>query len=460
MKRDLMRVVVLLILVAFGTSPAWATDPVNCNTTFTACSIPENVILRLPFLAIAGDVIIQDANSSVSDVFRVFNNISDTGEGTGLGTLVVLYSRDNNPGLPDPSTYSANAVIIKESASGSTSYLENGTTYNLDTAAVATQLKYTGDTAADYHDPAQLSAVLTVLATGTPVPNAKVNFTLGSQSCSATTNAAGAASCSLVLNQIPANSAVSASFSGLFGSDAGASSSNPFNIMLEATTLSYTGDTVIANGGTAHLSGVLLEDNLTPIAGRTVSLTLGTDGSAQTCKGVTDATGKVACSISPVSQPLGPGVVSASFGGDAFYRPSSAGANSLLFAFLTSGSFVLGDQNAQVGTDQTFWGAQWAKNNLLSGGAAPAAFKGFAESLSSQPPACGASWTSRTGNSSAPPGAVPAYMGVLVSPAVSKSGSAVVGSGVSIVVVQIDAGYAPDPGARGTGVVVAQYCHQ
>jgi hypothetical protein len=419
------------------------------------------VLLLFPpgFFAIAGDVIIQDPNSTnVSDVLRVFNNLFNSGGGTGLGNVVFLYSRDNNNPLPDPSTYSANAVVIKESTSGPTSYFGNGTNYSLDTSAVATRLTYTGDTAADYHDPAQLSAVLTLLATGAPIANAKINFTLGSQTCSAATNAVGAATCSPVLNQVSGNYTVAATFSGIFGSDAGTNTSSPFNITTEETTLSYTGDTVIANGGTAHLSGVLLEGNQVAVAGRTVVMTLGTDGGAQTCKGVTDATGKLACTISPVSQPLGPVAVSDSFAGDKFYGPSSASVNSIVFAFLTSGSFILGDQSAQVGTDQTFWGAQWATNNLLSGGTAPAAFKGFAESLSSEPPACGVTWTSRTGNSSNPPAVLPSYMGVLVSHGVSQAGNTMAGAGASIVVVKTDAGYSPDPGAGGTGVVVAKYC--
>src|SRR5262249_16485825 len=155
--------------------------------------------------------------------------------------------------------------------------------------------------------------------------------------------------------------------------------------------LSYTGDTVIANGGTAHLSGVLLEDGVTPIAGRTVTFTLGAGG-VQTCSGITDATGKAACTINPVSQALGPIVASDSFAGDAFYRPASASGNVVLFAFLTSGGFVIGDQSAQVGTPETFWGSQWASANQLSGGAAPDSFKGFADSLSTEPPSCGVTW--------------------------------------------------------------------
>lgn len=446
-------------LAVIPVSWVWAVDVVSCNSSFTACSIPENALVQLPFLGIAGDVVIQDPSSTtVSDVFRIFNNVIDTGGGTGLGNLAILYSQNDSIPLPNPPTYSANSVIIKESASGATSYLGNGTTYSLDTAAVPTKLTYTGATTANYHDPALLSAVLTVLGTGVPIPNATVEFTLGSQACNATTNAAGAASCSIVLNQAAGNYTVIAIFSGIFGSDAGSSTSSPFVITLEETTLSYTGDTVIANGGLAHLSGVLLENGVTPIVGRTVTFTLGTDGTTQTCKGVTDATGKAACTISPVLQPLGPGLVGDSFVGDAFYRPASASTKTVIFRFLMSGAFVLGDLSAQSGMDETFWGAQWTAANQLTGGAPPAAFKGFAESLSSGPPQCGISWTTRTGNSSNPPATVPTYMGVVVSPSVVQSGSVVSGSSTKIVVVKTDAGYASDPGHAGTGVVVAQFC--
>jgi hypothetical protein len=51
-------------------------------------------------------------------------------------------------------------------------------------------------------------------------------------------------------------------------------------------------------------------------------------------------------------------------------------------AALTS-FFVVGDQSAgapTVGTSVQFWGAQWAKVNKLSGGPAPASFKGYADS--------------------------------------------------------------------------------
>jgi hypothetical protein len=112
-------------------APAPAAIIAPCDATFTTCAIPENIPLQLPFAAIAGDAILMEPGSStVSDVFRIFNNIVNTGLGTGLGNMAFLYSADDST-LPSPSTYSANAVFLSESPSGVTSYLGNGTNYLL-----------------------------------------------------------------------------------------------------------------------------------------------------------------------------------------------------------------------------------------------------------------------------------------------------------------------------------------
>jgi hypothetical protein len=106
-----------------------------------------------------------------------------------------------------------------------------------------------------------------------------------------------------------------------------------------------------------------------------------------------------------------------------------------------------------------FWGAQWAALNSLSGGPAPPSFKGFAQTLSSSPPACGGSWSTQPGNSSGPPDSLPSFMGVLVASVVSKSGSTISGDIRRIVVVSTDSGYGPNPGHGGTGTIVAEVCH-
>ncbi len=121
------------------------------------------------------------------------------------------------------------------------------------------------------------------------------------------------------------------------------------------------------------------------------------------------------------------------------------------------GSFVIGDGNSAVGTAVTFWGAQWWKLNTLSGGAAPASFKGFATNPAA--PACNIDWSTDPGNSAPPPaGPLPAYMAVIVTSSSSKSGSQISGNTPHIVVVQTDAGYDSNPGHAGTGTVVAQLC--
>ncbi len=232
---------------------------------------------------------------------------------------------------------------------------------------------------------------------------------------------------------------------------------NILTVTREETTTTYTGPTAIANGLSVTLSGVLKEDGIVPIAGRTLTFTLGTGGSVQTCNGVTDASGAASCVINPVAQPLGPGVVAVDFAGDLFYLPSSDSATTILFGFLANGAFAVGDLSA-LGNPVTFWSSQWSGKNLLSGGSAPSAFKGFANHTA-EPPACVGSWTSQNGgNSTNPPGTVPSYMGVIVPTTVAKSGPNVSGDILKIVVVQTNPGYGPNPGHEGTGQIVATYC--
>ncbi len=137
---------------------------------------------------------------------------------------------------------------------------------------------------------------------------------------------------------------------------------------------------------------------------------------------------------------------------------SLSGCTVLVFAFAPSGgAFVIGDGSSAPGTAVTFWGPDWWKLNTLSGGPAPASFKGFA--LNPATPSCGTNWSTDPGNSAPPPaGPLPAFMGVIVTSSSSQSGSAISGNTVHAVVVQTNAGYAPAVGHAGMGTVVAQVC--
>jgi hypothetical protein len=130
----------------------------------------------------------------------------------------------------------------------------------------------------------------------------------------------------------------------------------------------------------------------------------------------------------------------------------------LIFGTAAGGTFVIGNGDSAVGHDVTFWSSQWWKENTLTGGSAPAQFKGFAGTPDTLP-ACGTTWSSRPGNSTPPAvGPLPAFMAVIVSSSVTKSGSTISGDVLHEVVVQTDAGYAPSPGHPGTGTVVATIC--
>jgi hypothetical protein len=51
-------------------------------------------------------------------------------------------------------------------------------------------------------------------------------------------------------------------------------------------------------------------------------------------------------------------------------------------------------------------------------------------------------------------------MGVIAASSAVKSGSTTTGNTVSIIVVHVNPGYAPNAGSSGTGAVIATFCHQ
>jgi len=160
--------------------------------------------------------------------------------------------------------------------------------------------------------------------------------------------------------------------------------------------------------------------------------------------------GTFAVTGSHVYATLGPKTITVSIVDDG--GASAAAVSSvLLYAMPESGSFVIGDGNASVGSVVTYWGGQWSRSNTLSSGVAPASFKGFIDT-----PSVGVDgWTSDPGNSSHPPASVPSYLGVVVASRIASSGSTIVGDAPHLVVVRTDPGYAGDPGHAGTGTIIA-----
>jgi hypothetical protein len=138
----------------------------------------------------------------------------------------------------------------------------------------------------------------------------------------------------------------------------------------------------------------------------------------------------------------------------------------LAYSFAAGGTFAIGDRTLtslapSYSKAVTFWSSSWYKDDSLSGGTPPAAFKGFVNRppAAPTPPAflpAGATWTTLTGSSSLPPLAVPSYMLALVTGKVAQTSSTVAsGSVLHWVIIKTNAGYGPTAGQTGTGTIAA-----
>jgi hypothetical protein len=370
--------------------------------------------------------------------------------------------------LDVPGSYSASVSFGGDSPVYESSSASSAFTLDQEESSISN----TGPLAVHFHDPVTVSANLTDPDGGAPIANKTVTFTLGvGDTCSATTNGSGTASCSLTPHQTGTKNLVASFVGDTYYLPN--STTNSFSITPEETTMSYTGPTVILAGAQgATLTATLVEDGSNdgdadggsagPSPAELVTLSLGT----QSCTATTSVTGTVSCTLPSVSVPLGPQTVSARFAGDAFYQAASASTTAIVFAFPSSGVFALGDTTVGTAgptTNVTWWSNDWYLRNRLSGGTAPSAFKGFvgAVKLPSTTPAgfCSADWKSNGGNSASPPSSVPSYMGVIVASKVAKApGSAIVGHYLKIVVVRTNPGYTPGPSNVGTGTIVGTFC--
>ena len=428
-------------------SPATSTNPIGTPHTDTATVVDVNHVPR----------------SGVTVTFTITSGPDSGATGTGVtnasGQATFTFTDTTLPGTDKVfASFVDGSGITETSNEADKIWTRQGTTLTL-----------TGATTSHFNDPATLSAKL-VDSNGAAISGQTIIFTLDGQSCSGTTNATGVASCSITPNEAAGSYPLTANFAGT-AKYLPSSASGTFIVTLEDSSVSSTTTLqVFAQGGSATLSSTLTdpasaaegESAATPIVGYPVKMTLtntANSASTQSCTGITNASGVATCTISPVTVALGPATVTDSFT-DAtnHYQPASNVQQALVFAFAPGGgAFVIGDEESALGTHVTFWGAQWAKINDMTGGSGPASFKGFAESPAV--PSCGTTWSSDPGNSTPPPdGPLPAFMGVIVSSSVSQSGSTITGNILSIVVVTTNPGYDSNPGHAGTGTIVAKFC--
>lgn len=436
-----------LVVVTNGipSTPQSVNVELGSNIAFTGGSGTSSdfndVVVVQAVLTNSGNPIANEPVTFVLGVGAGTETCSATTDGSGTATCSIT------------PTEAAGTYTLTATFAGDSTYAGSSTSTAFTILLEETSIAFTGASAVsgDFDDAVSVQAQLTT--DGAPLAGQPVTLVLGSgsgsETCPATTDLTGMTTCSITPNQQAGSYPLSATFAGSpFYVPSSANTAFTITKEQDAVKFAAGSPTVIANGHATTFSAVLLEDGVTPIVGRSLTISIG----AQSCPaGPTDVTGTASCTIT-LSQVLGPGTVSVSFAGDPFYLPSSASESVIVFAFLNSGSMIIGNLD---GNPVNFWGAQWAKNNSLSGGPAPNSFKGFA---STAPQACGGVWTSAPGNSSGPPATLPSYMGVIVSSTVVKSGSSISGDVPKIVVVVPYPGYGPNPGHAGIGTVVATYC--
>ena len=264
---------------------------------------------------------------------------------------------------------------------------------------------------------------------------------------------AGGSATFMVTQPNVGNHALSASYAaqGNFGAS-NATGTLIVNQSPTATTLTSSPNPS-SQGQLVTLTAVVVA--VAPGSGVPVGTVTFKDGATVLGTQAVSASGQVVLTTSALT--LGPHTLTATYSGNANYKPSSGTTSHLVFAYASGGgTFAIGDLNSAVGTQVTFWGAQWWKLNSLSGVAyAPAAFKGYITTPLPSPPVVGGTWRTDPGNSSNPPASVPTYLAVVVTSSTTKSGSLITGNVVGLAIVRVDPGYAGSPGHAGSGTIVA-----
>ena len=232
---------------------------------------------------------------------------------SGTASCVINVTGQPQGPIPVTDTFAATSYYQSSTAS-STVNLPEGTTLTVNPGS------------GTYNTPGTISGTLVNSYTNAPVPNEPVTLTVnGTQTCTATTNASGVASCAVTPNE-PGGTYV---LSGSFGGDTTSvptllpsTGKSTFTENKAPTTVTYTGSTSITSGNSPVLSATLT-GNGAPLPGQTVTFTVGSGNSAQHCSGTTNAAGNVSCSICTFNQSASPLPVTVTYGGNTYYAGST-----------------------------------------------------------------------------------------------------------------------------------------
>ena len=208
-------------------------------------------------------------------------------------------------------------------------YYQTASAHSMVNLPEGTQLTVTS-TSGVYNGSTPVTGTLTNTYTGNPVPNEPVTLTInGTQSCTATTNGQGVATCDISPNEPSGTYSLSGSFPGDQNSQPqllpSSNQSGTFTVTPAPTSVTYTGPTTVTNGQPVTLSGVVTSSEPTagtPIGGESVTFTVGSGSSAQSCTGTSAPNGDVSCTVSSVNQSSGTVTVTSSASGNNYYQTS------------------------------------------------------------------------------------------------------------------------------------------
>ncbi|HXY28526.1 MAG TPA: hypothetical protein VEH82_09635, partial [Acidimicrobiales bacterium] len=229
---------------------------------------------------------------------------------TGAVSCVINVTGQPQGPIPVSDSFGGNQYFQSTSASS---------TVNLPEGTTLTVTSVTGD----YATPTTVSATLINVYTNAPVPNEPVTFTFnGTQTCTATTNASGVASCTITPTAVPGTYSLTASFGGDTTTTPVLLSSSGSSTLVEAKdspTITYTGSTTTTSGQAPNLSATLVSDTGAPMSGQTVTFTVGSGKSAQSCTATTNSAGVATCHICMYNQTASPLPVIVTYGGNTYY---------------------------------------------------------------------------------------------------------------------------------------------
>lgn len=404
-----------------------------------------NVIVE--FRAISGP----DAGQTGEDVTDGRGDARFTYTGTAQGADVVRASVNNASG----------AALVSNDVTVTWTTASCGPDVPLPPSGEA-GLLYIGGTRVQYSDPIELAALLTA-ASGAPAAGRSLTFSFGGHAYTGVTDSTGVARIAATADVAPAEVPVTVAFVGGSGLPA-LRATQTVTVEREDVLLEYTGKTLLGTAVPQPVSARLRDpDSLAPIAGKTVTFSVG----AVTATAVTDATGAATAMMTlDPNQLSGPSSLTVAFAGDAYYVPAF---RTVAITIYLSTSFVVWGGNTgglKLGQRVNFWGAQWSSQVVQGDYAANPSFKGQADPVSQihvcQPNATSrtltaACWTSKGGQTWPPPLTLPAYIEVIVSTVIARDGPNTLGNVAAAAVVKVDPQppYGPDPGKPGYGVIVA-----